>query len=94
MLPLLNKGEILAGQQQRQKGDKNQLVRIFLEDMVKKGCVTNTCTSSNGLLKLNLIDKVQYERMQFIENDHHDDEEEGNGEGSNKTSSKYSYKED
>jgi hypothetical protein len=84
----------LQWNEQRQKGDKNQLVRIFLEDMVKKGCVTNTCTSSNGLLKLNLIDKVQYERMQFIENDHHDDEEEGNGEGSNKTSSKYSYKED
>jgi WD repeat-containing protein 35 len=51
----------LQWNEQRQKGDKNQLVLTFLEEMMLRGCISPL--KSDDLKKLNLISAEEYEEM-------------------------------
>ena len=88
----------LQWNEQRQKGNKNQLVRIFLEHLVQIGCLSPL--TSDSLMKLNLIGVVEYEKMQAVEaaaaeNGFQTEESEGGAEEDNrKEISKYAMKEE
>ena len=77
--------------EQRQKGDKNKLVLIFLEEMMLRGCISPLM--SGDLLKLNLIGDAEYEEMVAEELAEIEKKSRRSDASEEKDSSKYSFKE-